>query len=250
MNTEPTTSVNPSEALTALMTKMQAWLNDLVAMLPNLILAIVIVLIAVFISKHVGKLVKGAMNKATSYGTLNSLAATVAQVVVSCIGFFVALGILGLDKTVTSLLAGAGVIGLALAFAFQDIAGNFMSGILLALRRPFSNGDIIETNDFFGVVEDVNLRSTIVRTPQGQMVVIPNSSVLQNPIKNFSKMGSRAHRSRLRSSLRRRPRQGGAGSLVFTRRSRLRGPRASGGFLLHGVWRQFDRLQAQILDRL
>jgi small conductance mechanosensitive channel len=99
--------------------------------------------------------------------------------------------VLGLDKTVTSLLAGAGVLGLALAFAFQDIAGNFMSGILLALRRPFGSADWIETNDFFGVVEDLNLRSTIVRTPQGQLVTIPNSSVLQNPIKNYTKLGKR-----------------------------------------------------------
>lgn len=191
MNTEKTTSVDPSEAVTALITKMQDWLNDLVTMVPNLVLALVIVLIAVFISRQAGKLVKGAMNKATSYGTLNNLAATVAQVAVTCIGVFVALGVLGLDKTVTSLLAGAGVIGLALAFAFQDIAGNFMSGILLALRRPFSNNDIIETNDFFGVVQDVNLRSTNLRTPQGQLVIIPNSSVLQNPIKNYSKLGIR-----------------------------------------------------------
>ena len=50
----------------------------------------------------------------------------------------VVLGVLGLDKTVTSLLAGAGIVGLALGFAFQDVAASYLSGILLALVRPFA----------------------------------------------------------------------------------------------------------------
>jgi len=183
--------IDISKAFSALVDKLQDWLNDLVLLVPNLILSIVVVGLAVVVSRLVHGVVKNSMNRATSYKTLNSLAATIARVAALAVGLFIALGILGLDKTVTSLLAGAGVVGLALAFAFQDIAGNFMSGILLALRRPINMQDIVETNDFFGTVEEVNLRSTIVRTPQGQHVIIPNSSVIQNPIKNYSKMGKR-----------------------------------------------------------
>lgn len=183
--------VDISTSLSALVDKLQGWLDGLILLVPNLVLAVVIVTLTGLIAKLVESLVEKTMNRATSYTTLNSLAATCARVATLAVGLFVALGVLGLDKTVTSLLAGAGVVGLALAFAFQDIAGNFMSGILLALRRPIGANDIVETNDFFGVVEEVNLRSTIVRTPQGQHVTIPNSSVIQNPVKNYTRLGMR-----------------------------------------------------------
>lgn len=183
--------IDPSKALSALVDKMQNWLNDLVLLLPNLVIAGVTFFVAVLIARLVGNLVRKTMDRATSFTTLNNLAATAARTAVIAGGLFVALGVLGLDKTVTSLLAGAGVIGLALAFAFQDIAGNFMSGIILAVRRPFKVGDVVETNDHFGVIEEINLRSTLVRTTQGQIVIIPNSMVLQNAMKNYSKIGQR-----------------------------------------------------------
>lgn len=192
MNSQTETpAIDAGTAVSALFDKLQGWLNGLFAMLPNLLVALVLVLAAVALSRVVAMVVHSTMNRATGYTTLNNLAATVARGVVIAIGTFAALGVLGLDKTVTSLLAGAGVIGLALAFAFQDIAGNFMSGILLAVRRPFGVRDLIETNGYFGTVEEVNLRSTLLRMPQGQLVDIPNSSVLQNPIKNFSSLASR-----------------------------------------------------------
>ncbi|MEX0648198.1 MAG: mechanosensitive ion channel family protein [Balneolaceae bacterium] len=98
---------------------------------------------------------------------------------------------LNLDGTVTSLLAGAGIIGLALGFAFQDIAANFISGVLLSTRHPFGIGDIIETNEFFGTVQKLNLRNTIILTPQGQIVYIPNKAVFENPFTNYTKNGER-----------------------------------------------------------
>ena len=104
---------------------------------------------------------------------------------------FMALSVLQLNKAVTSILAGAGILGLALAFAFQDIAANFMSGIFMSIRRPFFKGDIVKVKDYMGLVEEINLRDIVVRTFQGQMVIIPNKEVLQNPIENFSLLGKR-----------------------------------------------------------
>jgi small-conductance mechanosensitive channel len=99
--------------------------------------------------------------------------------------------VLGLEKTVTSLLAGVGVVGLALGFAFQDISANFISGILLAFRTPFRIDDVIEANGIMGVVSRTNLRVTVIRTFQGQEVYIPNKDVLNNPIYNYSITGKR-----------------------------------------------------------
>jgi Small-conductance mechanosensitive channel len=92
---------------------------------------------------------------------------------------------------VTSLLAGAGIVGLALGFAFQDIAANFMAGIYLSVRRPFRRGHIVETQDYFGTVHEVNLRWTEIYSQQGQLVLIPNKHVFENPIMNYSALGRR-----------------------------------------------------------
>jgi small-conductance mechanosensitive channel len=97
----------------------------------------------------------------------------------------------GLQKTVASLLAGAGILGLALGFAFQDIAANFMAGIYLSIEHPFRAGHLIASKDIQGVVKRVHLRWTEIRTPQGQVVLVPNKQIFENPITNFSATGQR-----------------------------------------------------------
>lgn len=114
-------------------------------------------------------------------GWVDALVAALPNIVAA------ALIVLGLSKTVTTLLAGVGILGLALGFAFQDIAENFIAGVLMAFRRPIYIGDLIESNDFVGTVEEINLRTTVIRTADGKHVLIPNSEVLQNSIVNFSR---------------------------------------------------------------
>jgi len=78
------------------------------------------------------------------------------------------------------------VVGLALGFAFQDLAANFISGVGLSLRRPLQVGDLIEHGDTFGTVEDIDLRTTSVRTPTGQLVLIPNKHIYQEKVRIFT----------------------------------------------------------------
>jgi len=169
-----------------LVDKLQGWVEGLILLLPNFIAAVLIVLIAGFAARLARRAVRGVLDRTSSYGQVNHLLATVVYVIVLAVGIFIALGVLELDKAVTSLLAGAGIIGLALGFAFQDLAANFIAGILLSIRRPFVVGDIIETGDYMGIVEEVNLRSTRVRTFQGPIAIVPNSQVFQNPVETYS----------------------------------------------------------------
>ena len=98
---------------------------------------------------------------------------------------------LNLDKTVTSLLVGVGIIGLALGFAFQDIVANFISGVIIAIQQPFKKGDLLETNSYFGRVHKISLRTTDIHTMDGLDVIIPNKDVLQNPLINYTKTPTR-----------------------------------------------------------
>jgi small-conductance mechanosensitive channel len=171
--------------------KLINWLETTIAMLPNFVMALLVLIVFVLIGRLIRKTVKRMLEKTTDNKTIINLLETIVGVSIVGIGVFIALSILKLDGAVTSLLAGAGIIGLALGFAFQDIASNFISGIILSIRHPFGIGDIVETNDFYGTVQKMNLRNTIILTPQGQVVYIPNKSVFENPLENFTSSGVR-----------------------------------------------------------
>lgn len=166
--------------------KLEGWASSLVLGLPNFVAAVLLVVLFALAARLVRRALHGVLRRASSYEQANRLLATGAYAFVLGLGLFAALGVLGLDKTVTSLLAGVGIVGLALGFAFQDLASNFIAGVLLSIRHPFRVGDIIETAGHFGTVEEINLRATWVRTFQGQRAIIPNKEVFQNPVLNYS----------------------------------------------------------------
>lgn len=166
--------------------KMFRWLETGIVMLPNLVIALIIVVVGVFAAKWVQKAVRGILHRTTRNEPISELLGAVSRVAVIVIAAFVALGLLQLDKTVTSLLAGVGVIGLALGFAFQDIAANFMAGFMMALRRPFDVGDQVEVGGHMGRILQIQLRATELETLNGLNVLIPNKDVFQNPIVNYT----------------------------------------------------------------
>lgn len=180
-----------NKAYQLIVDKLTLWLKDLIRLMPNIVLAAIVFAIGLIVAKWMRKLSRKATHRFVHNETLGGLFSSIVYLI--CIGIivFIALSILNLDKAVTSVLAGAGILGLALAFAFQDIAANFMSGVFLSIRRPLHVGDIVKIKDYMGKVTDINLRDTVVLTFQGQKVIIPNKDVLQNPIENFSLLGKR-----------------------------------------------------------
>ncbi len=171
--------------------KISLWMREFIRLLPNILLASVVLVLGFFIAKWIRKLASNLIARISPNATLNNLFESIIYIFFIGITFFTVLSILQLDRAVTSILAGAGIIGLALAFAFQDIAANFISGIFISFRRPINIGDIVKIKDYMGKVEIINLRDTVIRTFQGQMVIIPNKDVFQNPIENFSLLGKR-----------------------------------------------------------
>lgn len=169
-----------------LSSKLSNWSEALIKLLPNIILAAIIFVIGFYIAKYVRKISKKLIGKVSHNITLNNLFSSVIYLVVLGVVIFTVLTILQLDKAVTSILAGAGILGLALAFAFQDIASNFMSGIFISFRKPVNVGDIVKLKDYMGKVKEINLRDTVIETFEGQTVIIPNKEVYQNAINNYS----------------------------------------------------------------
>jgi small conductance mechanosensitive channel len=171
--------------------KLEEWATAIIAMLPNFVLAVIIVVIGIFVAKLARNLIYKGLKTVTRHESLLSLITTTVYIAVILVACFVALGVLDLTRTVTTLLAGAGIIGLALGFAFQDIMANFMSGVIMAIRHPFEKGDLIQTEDTKGVVQELNLRSTVIRSLQGQIHIVPNKEVFENTIINYNTYGKR-----------------------------------------------------------
>lgn len=183
--------MNLGNAWNLLSRKLAGWGRQFVLLLPNLLLAVLMVVLTWLVARLVRNMVARLLKRVSHSEQVNWLVAQAVYVAVLAAGTFIALGILGLDKTVASLMAGAGIVTLALGFAFQDIAANLMAGIYLSVRRPFRRGQLIKTQDYFGTVNQINLRWTEIYTQQGQLVLIPNKQVFENPIMNYSSLGRR-----------------------------------------------------------
>jgi small conductance mechanosensitive channel len=179
------------DALTLITAKVEGWLESGIRLLPNLAVALLVLAVFWGIARIISTAVDRGLRHTVLHAPLRGLLRTTAYLAILVTGVFVALGIVGLDKTVTSLLAGVGILGLAFGIAFQDIAANFFAGIFISLRHPYEVGELIESNGYLGVVTDIRLRVTIVRLFTGQTVRIPNREVLTNPIVNYTETGER-----------------------------------------------------------
>ena len=184
--------MNLNELYNELTQTIEGWLIAFVRMLPNFAIALLILIIVFFIAKIIRRFSRKQLIKFRVDNTISGFLSRLISLFIIVIGFMVALSVMNLTGTVTSLLAGLGILGLALGFAFQDTAANFMSGIYITFQQPYAVGDIIETmNGTMGNVIDINLRVTKIKTFDGQIVYVPNRFLFQEDFKNFSEHGSR-----------------------------------------------------------
>ena len=165
--------------------KLAHWVDLVVINLPNLLVAILVFTIAYFLSGFIRKYSDRILKKYVDQASLRNLISTLASVVVIAGGLFIALGVLNLDTVLKSMLAGAGVAGLAIGLALQSSLSNTFSGVYLSVQDIINIGDWVETNGYSGTVHEVNLRNTVIREPDNNLVMIPNKMVVENPFKNY-----------------------------------------------------------------
>jgi len=169
-----------------LIDKLLGWLDVLVVNLPNIVLAIFVFFIAYFLAKYLSTRTTKLISKRIKQVSIRSLIGSTITIVIVSFGFILALSILNLDQALNSLIAGAGVAGLAIGLAIQGTLSNTFAGISLSLKNDINIDDFIETNGFSGTVVEINLRDTKIRTVDNNLVVIPNNTISNNPYKNYS----------------------------------------------------------------
>lgn len=181
--------VKPSTFLELLGDAFRDVAGDLLGRLPWLLVGLAALLVVLVI----GRLVVGALNvglrRASIDFAVRRLVVNLLRIAALSLAVLIALSIFGLD--VRGALAAIGLVGLALAFALQNILENQISGILILTRKPFVRGDLIVTNDYEGYVEDIDLRVTTLREHDGKTTLVPNADVLTNSMTNFTRRGVR-----------------------------------------------------------
>tara|TARA_R110000796_G_scaffold37722_4_gene95239 strand:- start:137778 stop:138656 length:879 start_codon:yes stop_codon:yes gene_type:complete len=175
-----------NDAWLKMTTRLESWMDSLIINLPNIIIAIIVFIVVILLSKYISKLTLKLLSRSSLQKSMKNVIAKLISVLVILVGLFLILGILDLSKTLNTILAGAGVAGLAVGLALQGALANTFSGIVLSYIKQIKFGDWIESNDFEGEVVDIDLRAVTIRQPDNNLVYLPNKLVLDNPIKNFS----------------------------------------------------------------
>jgi len=176
-----------NESIKGIWDKMGSWLDSLILNLPNFILAVIVFMLFVYIAKLAAKFADRLLRKKGSQASIRQITTKVVKLLVILIGFFVALGLLNLDKVLTSVLAGAGVVGLAIGLALQGTLNNTFSGVIISFLPELQIGDWVVTNGYAGEVVEINLRNIVVKESDNNYVMIPNSKIIEEPFKNFTR---------------------------------------------------------------
>ncbi|MCJ7593032.1 MAG: mechanosensitive ion channel family protein [Woeseiaceae bacterium] len=171
--------------------KLITWLDGAVALLPNFLIAVVILVLGFAVGSITEKVARKFFGKAIDSTVIVNLLAAIIKILIILVGFYITLDLIGLQNAVVSLLAGAGIITLAMGFAFQDVAANLLAGVLMGIRKHFEPGDLIRSKGQLGFVQSLNLRNTVIRNFSGQIVYIPNKEVFESVLENFSETGER-----------------------------------------------------------
>lgn len=171
---------------------MEEYWNQLVAIfitsIPNLLMALAIFIVSLYLARILSNVLHRVLHKRNAPFGVTHLLRQLTLWTVIIIGTITALQRF---FDVTAFLAGLGIVGFTVGFALQDVMKNFASGVILLIQQPFHVGESIELAGFDGTVLAIDLRTTEIRASDGRIVILPNASVLANPIINYSRAGQR-----------------------------------------------------------
>jgi small-conductance mechanosensitive channel len=115
---------------------------------------------------------------------LSYAASSVLNYVILALGFVAALGVLGVDFSKVSLLAGAFSVGIG--FGLQSVVNNFVSGLILLFERPIHVGDTVEVGELLGTVRRIGIRASVIHTYTGADIIVPNSQLVTDKVTNWT----------------------------------------------------------------
>jgi small conductance mechanosensitive channel len=161
---------------------VQEIVGNTIALIPGLLSALIILLLTRYAAEASQNIAKKIGNKALRSQSLQLLLAKSAFVLAWVLGILLAAVIAFPGLSLGDIIATLGLGSVAIGFAFQDIFKNFLAGILLLIQEPFRINDQIIVEDYEGTVENIDIRTTQIRTYQGERVLVPNATVFTSAV--------------------------------------------------------------------
>ncbi|AXG68146.1 small-conductance mechanosensitive channel [Kordia sp. SMS9] len=166
--------------------KLENWWVLFIENLPNIAVAILVLFISYFISRFVYNITLKLIQGRIRQKAVAKLISRVISAFTVLLGLFLALSVMNLGESITGLLAGAGISGIVIGLAMQSTLSNTISGVVLSFRKNIRLGNWVETTGYAGEVIDIALNYLVLKEADNNIVVIPNKTILDNPIKNYS----------------------------------------------------------------
>lgn len=170
------------EPLEIIADRLSAIARDSVALVPQIVVAVIVLASAWLVVRLVTFAYRRAMRRSRLRPSLVEVLRKLIAVTVWIVGLMIAATVLFPNLTPARLLAGLGLGSIAIGLAFKDIFENFLAGILILLREPMRLNDHVECEGVDGEVEKITIRDTYIRRTDGQLVLIPNAILFKNPV--------------------------------------------------------------------
>ena len=155
----------------------------------SLLMALAILIVGRQLVKLILRLITVALEKSKVEDTVRIFVTNLLNTLLMILVFIAAINQLGIETT--SIIAVLGAAGLAIGLALQGSLSNFAAGILIVIYRPYKVGDYIEAGNYAGTVKDIQIFSTVLKTPDNKIVVVPNGSIMNGSIVNYSDQDTR-----------------------------------------------------------
>ncbi len=155
----------------------------------SLFIALFILLIGRQVVKILIKVISSALERSNTEDTVRIFVTNLLNTLLMIVVFIAAINQLGIQTT--SIIAVLGAAGLAIGLALQGSLSNFAAGILIVIYRPYKVGDYIQADNHLGTVDDIQIFSTVLKTPDNKLVIVPNGSIMNGSIVNFSNQDKR-----------------------------------------------------------
>jgi small conductance mechanosensitive channel len=165
------------------------WMEIGLPILGHIVAALAVFFVGKWLAASLTRMVRAAMRRANMDETLANFLGTVMYGLALAVVIIAALGQLGVETT--SAVAILGGAALAVGLALQGQLSSFAAGVILILFRPFKRGDFVNIGGTMGVVEEIKIVHTVLKTLDNQIVYVPNSNITTNTITNFSALQTR-----------------------------------------------------------
>lgn len=165
--------------------------RDIIRSLPFVLFGLLILALSIAAGMLATRAARSFLRRRIRTKLLQTVIARVVGTFVFLCGVYLVMRVSGLTQLALTVVGGTGLIGLVIGIAFRDITENFLASIFLSLQRPFETGDLVEISGVTGYIQQLNMRTTILMTLDGNLVQIPNANVYKTNLCNFTTNSNR-----------------------------------------------------------